>query len=312
MINKMNLSNKGDNFIVMTITQIMVFVHVAETLNFTQAAQELHMTQPAVSHAIASIENELDVQLLLRDRKKGVLLTEVGQRVLLEFRSILQSMQKVQQQVAAEKGLDIGTITIGAFPSASAYFLPPIIHQIRQNYPNLVFDLQEGSTNEVRDWVHSRQIEAGLILLPDPLVDTIPLYSDQMIVLLPDGHPLHAQKHISIRHLDGQDMILCKGGHEVAIMEAFQREKSQLHINFTTHNISTLVNMVRQGLGIGIVSELALSMFPHELTVREVSPQITRQIGIAVPSVNNASLAVQLFIRTAKELFAAETAADKV
>ncbi|WP_046215775.1 LysR family transcriptional regulator [Paenibacillus wulumuqiensis] len=292
----------------MTITQIMVFVRVAETLNFTQAAQEMHMTQPAVSHAIASIENELDAQLLLRDRKKGVLLTELGQRVLLEFRSILQSMQKVQQQVAAEKGLDIGTVTIGAFPSASAYFLPPIIHQIRQNYPNLVFDLQEGSTNEVREWVHSRQIEAGIILLPDPLVDTIPLYSDQMIVLLPEQHPLQSQERISIRHLDGQDVILCKGGHEVAIMEAFQREKSHLQIKFTTHNVSTLVNMVRQGLGIGIVSELALSMFPHELTVKEVSPQITRQIGIAVPSLGNASLAVQLFVRTAKELFTEEAA----
>lgn len=54
----------------MTITQIMIFVRVAETLSFTQTAHELHMTQPAVSHAIASIENELDVQLLLRDRKK--------------------------------------------------------------------------------------------------------------------------------------------------------------------------------------------------------------------------------------------------
>lgn len=66
----MNVFNKGDNFSLMTITQIMIFVRVAETLSFTQTAHELHMTQPAVSHAIASIENELDVQLLLRDRKK--------------------------------------------------------------------------------------------------------------------------------------------------------------------------------------------------------------------------------------------------
>lgn len=306
MINKMNLFHEGDNDFVMTITQIMIFVRVAETLNFTQAAQELHMTQPAVSHAIASIENELDVQLLLRDRKKGVLLTDVGQRVVREFRSILQSMNRVEQQVAAEKGLEVGTITVGAFPSASAYFLPPIIHEIQQNYPKLIFDLHEGSTNEVKEWVHSRRLDAGIILLPDPLVDAIPLYADHMVLLLPDGHPLQKQPQITIRHLHEQDMILCKGGHEVAIMEAFDQEKSQLKIRFTTHNVSTLVHMVRQGLGIGIVSDLALSMFPHELVVKPVYPVIQRQIGIAVPSLEQASLATRLFIKTAQELFATE------
>ncbi|MFD1886488.1 LysR family transcriptional regulator [Paenibacillus wenxiniae] len=292
----------------MTITQILIFVRVAETLNFTQAAQELHMTQPAVSHAIASIENELDVKLLLRDRKKGVLLTDIGQRVVREFRSILQSMNRVEQQVAAEKGLDIGTITVGAFPSASAYFLPPVIQQIQQQYPNLVFDLHEGSTNDVKEWVHSRRIDAGIILLPDPLVETLPLYSDQMVLLLPNQHPLQQQEQITIRHLHGQDMILCKGGHEVAILDAFEREKSELHIRFTTHNVSTLVQMVRQGLGIGIVSDLALSMFPHELTVTPVYPIIHRQIGIAAPSIEQASLATKLFIRTAQELFVPELA----
>ncbi len=299
----MNLFHEGDNYIVMTITQIMIFVRVAETLNFTQAAQELHMTQPAVSHAIASIENELDVKLLLRDRKKGVLLTDIGQRVVREFRSILQSMDRVEQHVAAEKGLDIGTITVGAFPSASAYFLPPIIQRIQQQYPNLVFDLHEGSTNEVKEWVHNRRIDAGIVLLPDPLAETIPLHTDQMVLLLPEQHPLQQQESITIRHLHGQDMILCKGGHEVAIMDAFEREQSQLRIRFTTHNVGTLVHMVRQGLGIGIVSDLALSMFPHELTVKSVYPLIYRQIGIAALSLEQASLATRLFIRTAEELF---------
>lgn len=299
----MNVLHKGDNNIVMTITQIIIFVRVAETLSFTQAAQELHMTQPAVSHAIASIENELDTQLLLRDRKKGVFLTETGQQVLIQFRTILQSMEKVHQQVAAVKGLDIGTISVGAFPSASAYFLPPIIQKIKQNYPNLIFDLHEGPANDVKEWVHHRQIEAGIVLLPAPELDVIPLCENDMVLLLPEHHPLQKQSTITIRHLDGEDTILCKGGHETAIIEAFERERSQLKITFTTHNVSALINMVRQGLGIGIVSDLALSMHPHDLMVREVTPRITRQIGLAVPSLPHASLAAQLLIKTAQELF---------
>jgi len=287
----------------MTITQIMIYVRVAETLSFTQTAQNLHMTQPAVSHAIASIEGELDVKLLLRDRKRGVMLTEIGQKVLVHFRGILQHMERAQQHIAAEKGLEVGTLTIGAFPSASAYFLPPIIRHIRQHYPNLVFDLHEGSTNEVKEWVHTKKIEAGIILLPDDEVDLIPLYRDHMIVLLPDGHPLGEGASIDIHQLHNQDMVLCKGGHEVAIMDAFERENCQLHIKFTTHNVGTLVSMVREGLGIGIVSSLAMSMYPHHMTVKPITPRITREIGIAVPSLHSASRAVRLFLRTAEELF---------
>jgi DNA-binding transcriptional LysR family regulator len=76
-----------------------------------------------------------------------------------------------------------------------------------------------------------------------------------------------------------------------------------LKAQFITHNISTLVSMVRQGLGMGIVSSLSLSTFPHDLTVKETMPLITREIGIAVPSLPDASLAVQLLVRTAQELF---------
>lgn len=299
----MNILHKGDNDIVMTITQIMTFVRVAETLSFTQAAHDLHMTQPAVSHAIASIENELDTLLLLRDRKKGVLLTEIGEQVLVQFRTILHSMEKVQQQVAAVKGLDVGTICVGAFPSASAYFLPPIIQKIKQNYPNLIFDLHEGSANDVKEWVYTRKLEAGIVLLPAPELDVIPLFENDMVILLPDNHPLQQQTNITIQHLHGEDMILCKGGHETAIIEAFDKENCDLNITFTTHNVSALINMVRQGLGIGIVSNLALSMHPHHLDMREVTPRITSQIGIAIPSLSQASLAVQLLIKTAQELF---------
>lgn len=299
----MNILHKGDNDIVMTITQIMTFVRVAETLSFTQAAHDLHMTQPAVSHAIASIENELDTLLLLRDRKKGVLLTEIGEQVLVQFRTILHSMEKVQQQVAAVKGLDVGTICVGAFPSASAYFLPPIIQKIKQNYPNLIFDLHEGSANDVKEWVYTRKIEAGIVLLPAPELDVIPLFENDMVILLPDNHPLQQQTNITIQHLHREDMILCKGGHETAIIEAFDKENCDLNITFTTHNVSALINMVRQGLGIGIVSNLALSMHPHHLDMREVTPRITSQIGIAIPSLSQASLAVQLLIKTAQELF---------
>lgn len=299
----MNVLYKGDNDKVMTITQIAVFVRVAETLSFTRAAEELHMTQPAVSHAIAAIETELETRLLLRDRKRGVALTGIGEQVLLQFRAILQRVDRIHQHVAAEKGIEVGRVSVGAFPSASAYFLPALIREIRDNYPNLHFDLNEGTADEIREGVHERKYDLGLVLLPAPGLETIKLAESRMLLLLPPGHPLHEREHIFVKDLGSEDLILCRGGHEVAVLNVFEREAIEARITFTTHNMSTMVGMVAQGLGIGIGSEMALSMHPHKLKVREVTPPIIRDIGIAVPSLEEASPAVQLFIEKAVKRF---------
>ncbi|MDO3411883.1 LysR substrate-binding domain-containing protein [Saccharibacillus sp. CPCC 101409] len=288
----------------MTITQIAIFVRVAETLSFTRTAEELHMTQPAVSHAIAAIEAELDTRLLLRDRRRGVKLTGLGEKVLVQFRAVLQSMDKTGQLIAAEKGIEVGRVSVGAFPSASAYFLPPLIREIRENYPNLQFDLHEGTADEIREGLGERRFDAGLVLLPAPGLDTVALVESRMMLLLPDGHPLRDKPRASIRDLDGQDLLLCRGGHEVAVLEAFERAGSRAKITFTTQNVSTMVGMVSQGLGIGIISEIALSMHPHALEVREIVPPIVRGIGVGVPSLEDVSPAVRLFIETAARLFA--------
>ncbi len=292
----------------MTITQIAVFVRVAEMLNFTRAAEELHMTQPAVSHAVAAIESELETRLLLRDRKRGVALTGIGEQVLVQFRAILQRMDRIHQQVAAEKGVEVGRVSVGAFPSASAYFLPALIREIRENYPNLHFDLYEGTADEVREGVHERKYDIGLVLLPAPGLETVKLADSRMLLLLPPDHPLRERKSISIQDLGSEDLILCRGGHEVAVLDAFEREAIEARITFTTHNMSMMLGMVAQGLGIGVGSEMALSMHPHTLEVREVTPPIVCEIGLAVPSLEEASPAVQLFIRKAVKRFVYDSA----
>ena len=83
--------------------------------SFTKAARVLNMTQPAVSHAISSIESELGVTILIRDKRKGLLVTDVGNRILVHIREVLSSVEKIEQEVAMEKGHEVGTIRIGSF-----------------------------------------------------------------------------------------------------------------------------------------------------------------------------------------------------
>lgn len=159
----------------MTITQLQVLIKTVELGSFTKAAGMLNMTQPAVSHAISSIESELGVTILIRDKRKGLIVTEVGNRILVHIREILNGVEKIEQEVAMEKGHEVGTIRIGSFPSASAYFLPKMINIFHEKYPNLELVLCEGTLKEVEDWLLSRVIDIGIVILPNKDMEIVPL-----------------------------------------------------------------------------------------------------------------------------------------
>src|SRR6478752_2318075 len=136
-----------------TITQFEIFVKVIDEGSFTKAAQVLHISQPAVSHAIATLESELGVTLLVRERGKDLIVTDIGKRVLFQIRNILDSLEKIQQEISLEKGLITGTIRIATFPSVTAHFLPKIISTFQQKRPNVSLTFKEGSQEEIKDWL---------------------------------------------------------------------------------------------------------------------------------------------------------------
>ncbi len=168
----------------MTITQLQVLIKTIELGSFTKAARVLNMTQPAVSHAISSIESELGVTILIRDKRQGLLVTDVGNRILVHIREILNGVEKIEQEVAMEKGHEVGTIRIGSFPSASAHFLPKMINHFKEKYPSLEVVLCEGTIKEVEDWLISRVVDIGIVILPNKEMEIVPLTKGKMVAIL--------------------------------------------------------------------------------------------------------------------------------
>lgn len=280
-----------------------VFAKTVETGSFTKATQELNMTQPAVSHAISSIEAELGVILFIRDRRKGLILTDIGKRMIVHTREVLKGIEKIEQEAAAEKGLEVGTIRIGSFPSASAYFLPKIFGALQQKYPKLELLLYEGTLEEVNEWLLSHVIDIGIVILPNEEMDVIPLVKNEMLVVLRDDHPLHSKASIAVKDLENEPLIIFKGGYESLIIGMFHHANAELRIEFTVSNVSTALNMIQEGLGLTILSELSLASLPPNVQVRNLYPPVWREIGLAVPSLKEASPAVQVFIQMVQELF---------
>ncbi|MBG9804496.1 LysR family transcriptional regulator [Brevibacillus laterosporus] len=305
-INKMNVFYRGHIIFVMTHSQIELFVKIADTGSFTKAGLELNMTQPAVSRAISTLESELDVTLLIRDRKNGIMLTDVGKRILVLFRDILQSFEKVHQEIASEKGLEIGTIRVGAFPVASAHFLPKMIKVMTEKYPQLEFVIYEGTIDEIKEWLETRVVDIGLIIPPDDEFETIPLFRERMYAVIRDDHPFQNRSVISVKDLGSESLISCKSGYEPPIVDLFNRARVDLNIRFVVKNVNTALSMVQEGLGIAVLSQLSLWALPPNVLKRELEPEAFREIRLAVPSLKESSIAVQMFIHTARELFSGD------
>ncbi|ABK85021.1 MULTISPECIES: LysR family transcriptional regulator [Bacillus] len=288
----------------MTITQLQVLIKTIELGSFTKAARVLNMTQPAVSHAISSIESELGVTILIRDKRKGLIVTDVGSRILVHIREILNGVEKIEQEVAMEKGHEVGTIRIGSFPSASAHFLPKMINHFKEKYPNLEVVLYEGTIKEVEDWLVSRVVDIGIVILPNKEMEIVPLTKGKMVVILREDHPLCKKNAITIRDLENEPIILCKGGYEPPIIDMFKQINVPLRAEYVISTVTTALNMIQEGLGIAILAELSLTNLPKNVQTRELEPQVWREIALAVPSLKDSSIAVQLFIEEFQALFA--------
>ncbi|HDR4478773.1 LysR family transcriptional regulator [Bacillus sp. AF62] len=288
----------------MTITQLQVLIKTVELGSFTKAARVLNMTQPAVSHAISSIESELGVTILIRDKRKGLLVTDVGNRILVHIREILNGVEKIEQEVAMEKGHEVGTIRIGSFPSASAHFLPKMINLFKEKYPNLEVVLCEGTIKEVEDWLVSRVIDIGIVILPNKDMEIVPLTKGKMVAILREDHSLCKKDSITISDLENEPIILCKGGYEPPIIDMFKQVNVPLRAEYVISTVTTALNMIQEGLGIAILAELSLTNLPKNVQTRELEPQVWREIALAVPSLKDSSIAVQLFIEEFQSLFA--------
>jgi len=280
----------------MTLAQIQAFVTVAEIGSFTTASEVLGMTQSAVSHSIASLEKELQVSLLERDRN-GVLLTEIGKRVLVQAREILARAERIRQETASVVGLEAGKVRLGSFPSVSACFLPGLLRQFRQRYPGIEVVLFEGTDDEVREWISSRAVDIGVVALPYEGFDTVSIAQDEFLAVVAASHPLAQQTQIHIRQLATEPFIMSKAGCKPVITNMLRKAKVTPRTQFEVIDLRTIFAMVTEGMGVTIVPEMALPDNLTGLSVLTLEPKVVRRLAFALPSLSTAIPAVTAFLR---------------
>jgi DNA-binding transcriptional LysR family regulator len=285
----------------MTFAQLQAFVAVIESGSFTTASEVLGITQSAVSHALASLETELGVTLVQRDRA-GLALTDVGQRVILQAREMLARAETIRQEAAAARGLETGKLRLGSLPSISARFLPGALRMFRQRYPKVEIVLLEGTDQEVRAWIDARMVDVGVVTLPTEGVDVTPIAHDEFLVIVPEAHALAKHTLLRIESLAHEPFLLCTGGCGPLIQALFDQAKVRFQVQLEVREITAALAMVQEGMGITIIPEMALpSQLPPGTKAIHLRPTAWRHLALAVSSHQTMSPATQMFLQQAQQ-----------
>lgn len=280
----------------LNIQKYRAFLKTVEYGSFTKAAEALSYSQSGISRMISDLEKEWKVPLLERSRA-GVRLTSDGLMLLDQIRRVCAEYEKLQTQVDELNGLQSGLIRIGTFSSVATHWLPNIIKAFQKDYPNIDYELLLGDYTEIETWILEGRVDCGFLLLPVRTeLETIPLARDELLAVLPEGHPLADRPSFPVDALCSEPFMLLEKGGRTEISEIFARHGLTPDVRFTTLDDYAIMSMVESGLGISVLPQLILKRAPYRIVAKPLDTPAYRNIALALRSRKNASLAVKRFL----------------
>ena len=281
----------------MSISKYQIFLKVVACGNFTKAAEALSFTQSGVSHAIHSLENELGITLLSRNRG-GVVLTADGRAALLRIEELCAAHHALMQTVDSLKGMDSGLVKVATFSSVSAQWLPSILKSFGRLYPNIEFEVVTGDFyDQIENWIATGAVDCGFLRLPSvKRLQTYPLHREELQVIVPCDHPSADADPFPLQLLATEPFIQLEEGDDYEIRAAFDEMGIRPNVKYVAREDRTILAMVSEGLGISLLPELMVRRSPSP--IRSCRPPMTfyRNIAIGVKDKKALSNSTRLFV----------------
>ncbi len=238
----------------MDIRKLEIFAAVARLGSITAASRQLHMAQPAVSIAIQKLEHQLGCTLLYRDRK-GVRLTAEGQLALTQAERVLAEMGAFSNLMSQARALVTGTLTLSCPAMLANYVLPELLAPFLAAHPGLTASVQQAGTRAIAEGLHSGEIELGVVSGPPAEeLDSLTLLQTDMVLLVPEAHPLARASAVSVHALSGQPMVVYQ--REYHLRQRLDRlcraHQVTPDIKLETNFLPLIARMVREGVGLGV------------------------------------------------------------
>ncbi len=231
-------------------------------LNISDAASALYTSQPGVSKQIKLLEEELGIDIFVRNGKRVVAITEPGKAVLEIAQRVLHETNNLKQVGQEFKRQDIGALTIATTHTQARYALPQVVKAFTKAYPEVKLGLHQGSPTQIAEQVLSGEVDIGIatesLALYDDLV-TLPCYEWHHCVVVPPKHPLLNEKRLTLKKLAQYPIITYDFAFtgRNKINQAFSEAGIEPNIALTAIDADVIKTYVELGLGVGIVAQMA-------------------------------------------------------
>ncbi|RSN01923.1 LysR family transcriptional regulator [Nonomuraea sp. WAC 01424] len=241
----------------MELQQLRYVVAVAETSNFTRAAERCRVVQSALSHQIAALERELGARLFERTSRR-VRLTSAGEAFLPAARECLEAADRARAEVAAASGEIRGRLAVGSIPTVAAVDLPVLLKEFRRRHPRVHITLTSSGSEELIERVRRADMDVAFLGLPpraEPkAVRSRPLARGELVAVVAPDHRL-AGEVTDLRGLAGESFIDFRAGHAGRIQsdQAFAAAGVEREVSFEVSSAEFMVDLVRHGLGVGLL-----------------------------------------------------------
>lgn len=267
----------------MTITQLYYVLAVAEHQNFTKAAEKCFVTQPTLSMQIQKLEDQLDIQIFDRS-KKPIELTEVGKKIVLQAKNIVNEADRIQDIVDQQKGFIGGEFRLGIIPTIMPTLLPMFLKTFIKRYPKVKLKIEELTTDEIIQRINDGHLDAAIAATPleNESIKERALYYEPFVSYIPKGHRLSSKKKIDTTDLEIEDMLLLEDGHcfrdgVINLCKSFKQQDDE-HFQLESGSIEMLVKLSNEGLGMTLLPYL------NTLDVKESEKQNLHYFNDPVPA----------------------------
>ncbi|MFD4635382.1 LysR substrate-binding domain-containing protein [Streptomyces sp. NPDC058284] len=273
-----------------SLAQLRAFAAVAEHLHFRDAAAAIGMSQPALSGAVAALEEALGVKLLERTTRK-VLLSPAGERLALRVKAVLDEVEALMEEADAVKAPFTGALRLGVIPTVAPYLLPAVITLVHDKYPDLDLQVHEEQTSSLLEGLTAGRLDLLLLAVPlgVPGVAELPLFDEDFVLVTPLDHWLGGREGIPREALKELNLLLLDEGHclrDQALDICREAGRAEAPVTTTAAGLSTLVQLVAGGLGVTLLPRTAVrvetSRSNQLLTGYFADPAPTRRIALAM------------------------------
>ena len=290
----------------MTVEDLRVFAMVASERSFSRAAKKLRRTQPAVSQAIRRLEEHTGERLIDRSSRDGTL-TDAGGLLLSYAQRIIRLLEEAAIGVGELRDIQKGRVIIGA-NEAGVHALLPLLQTFRARHPGVLVDVRRLHSRQIAHEVVLRSVDFGVLTFqpPEKELQTLPLWTDELVLLVKPDDPLAKRKQITMEEM-GRQTIIAHNDPSPArdrVLRLYEQRHAALNIRLSLPSLDSIKRAVEMGLGVALLPRrCALSEISRGQLAAVLVPELRspRQVRFVFRKDAEVSHAAKAFLDTVRK-----------